>query len=402
MASSSKAQPTSGPLHRLVRTLSGKQTAVNAQPVSPILSAQVIPPSVSEELSTSDPSNASSTTESHEPKERALLVDFIDRFKNLNLGEKFKKAKTSREDPGPVISNTVDPSLSVVPDTGPPIANTDDNAPDTSPAGPSIPPDDPAEPTYLARKIQALIDALPLPSSPTSPPTPRPPPKRDASGRPIPPPDATPIKDSGFIAMLSSATIMNGSSSSSRPSVWSILESLGAPKHGSDPAEPEGNGDQDVGAEPEDPGDGGSVFSDGSSLMMYSPLLPTQSSLVELADTEVLSVDESSPGSSSGETDAATGLAAWMGMWPFNAWGGMGGSTEKQEEIVPQLSAGPSYTPSSPDRRAHYSALPDINIPESGPDGSVSNGRFQTQGQRVWVPSTTKLSLQAMWWGYRL
>ncbi|KAF9455390.1 hypothetical protein BDZ94DRAFT_765644, partial [Collybia nuda] len=245
MASSSKSQLNTSPLHRLVRTISGKQAAANAQPASPILSAQVVPPSVSEELSTSDSSNANPPTESHEPKERALLVDFVERFKNLNLGARFKKPKDGDEDPDVVVLGVVYPPPSVDADPNIPVASTSTNGatPNIPSANPEALPDDPAEPTYLARKIQALIDALPLPSSPTTPsapPTPKPPPKHDSSGRPIPPPNATPIKDSRLVAMLSSATIMNGSSSSSRPSVWSILESLGTLKHRPEPAEPPG------------------------------------------------------------------------------------------------------------------------------------------------------------------
>jgi len=73
----------------------------------------------------------------------------------------------------------------------------------------------PVEPSVLAKLIQSLIDALP-PLSPNDP-IPKPKPVRKGpDGKPLPPPNSTPIKDPKVIAQLSSPAVMNGSVKSGR------------------------------------------------------------------------------------------------------------------------------------------------------------------------------------------
>ncbi|RDB16342.1 hypothetical protein Hypma_003051 [Hypsizygus marmoreus] len=360
-----------GPIHRLVRTLSGR--GHTSQPISPVLSPEVIPPSTAESEAQETPESTESIEVQAAPvsRQKTLLEGVLDRFTGFNFSGKSKSPDDSND------SNELEEATIE--------STTDTPTSSTPPVELATASSEPPEPTYIARKIQALLDALPSPS-----PRPVPPPKqpkspaRDGKGRPIPPAGATPIKDSRFIALLSSATIMNGGRAgdeAKRVSVWSVLESMEAPRHEDGSAGGGGDSRDDDGSGGE--GDG---FSDGSSLMMYSPLLPTTSSLVELAESEYVAPPPVEEGPSVQETSQAAG---WMGMWPFSVWGS---SARPQEEETP--GSVPILT----------SPLPSIEEALAAEPASPRrrSSQMRVQGQRVWVPSTTQLSLQALWWGYRI
>ncbi|KAK0211099.1 hypothetical protein DFS33DRAFT_1240236, partial [Desarmillaria ectypa] len=195
------------------------------------------------------------------------------------------------------------------------------------------------EPTTLAEKIRSMIDALPSPTPRNSRTFPKPtPPARDAEGRPIPPPGAVPIKDKKLIAKLCNPNIMNAEGSESS-SVWSILESLGASGTG---------------------GDNSSTWSD-DSIMMYSPLFPTEESLVEIAASHIVPAPY--------PTAPLRPQTLWQRKWPW--W----------------KKSAPAPADGSTDRERSG----DGNKPAAPPTPT-----------RVWIPSTTKISVQVMWWGYRL
>ncbi|KAG5642782.1 hypothetical protein DXG03_002127 [Asterophora parasitica] len=353
-----------------------------------MLSSGLTPPSVSEaeELSPSGAlSDTHSTSSSPNARPKDMFSGVIDRFKNLSLPGLGRISTASALEPLNGASDAYPSPANTIPTDEPGSAKL-------FPAGPSDEDrkPDPAEPTYLARKIQALIDALPLPSSPRPPTAPKQP-NRDSSGRPIPPPGATPIKDSTLIAMLSSATVMNGrrvqEERERRVSVWSILDSMDPHRQG-DGNEREG-GEEGTGEDDgSGSGDGGSVFDDASGIMMYSPLMPTTESLVEIAESGIidpLSVEDGP------DPSEAEHVAGWMGMWPFSLWGAGTSAPSTGQSVLPIAPVTTSPRPASP-----VSSLP------LSPPGSPRSTRIRIPGQRVWVPSTTKLSFQAMWWGYRL
>ena len=112
-------------------------------------------------------------------------------------------------------------------------------------------------------------------------------------------------------SLLSNASFMNGSSQKRKPSVWDILENLHCTSPNSNPNPPCSSTTSSptyIGSEAQrsspEKGDEpttasssniypnqlsndslpGVAFSDTSSIMVYSPLLPTQSDLVELAE----------------------------------------------------------------------------------------------------------------------
>lgn len=152
------------------------------------------------------------------------------------------------------------------------------------------------EPISLARKIQDMIMSLPAvsiyPFAPPPPPNPPliPNPSPSPEAPPplvIPPtpaegPPPTPSNvDSKLASFLSSASVMNGSISKGRQSVWSILERVrspttpaNSPLHPKNPAANGGN--EDGGGDGDDDGD------DDSSVMMYAPLEPDDRSEVEM------------------------------------------------------------------------------------------------------------------------
>ncbi|PPQ73687.1 hypothetical protein CVT24_007321 [Panaeolus cyanescens] len=297
--------------------------------------------------------------------------------------------------------------LSMVAETDEPLAESAESVPPSPPSKP-LPP----EPESLAKKIQDLIDNLPLPQpNPNSPNPTKPipivknpkPPARDKDGRPIPPPGATPVKDSKLIAFLQSATIMNGGGGVGRRSIWSVLESLGAPPHsfppvgGQDneaerpaPNEPGGGHDTDGDGEPD-------VFADTSSVMVYSPLIPHRQDLVELAEIVDLEGDdengageveaEGSRGGGGVVEDTLIVGTSWTQVWPLSAiWGAAGGASGAVGET----------------RTLRRVVSSEVLITRTRTSVDGTGRRVRVKTVKAWVPSDTKLSVQAMWWGYRL
>ncbi|KAJ7492224.1 hypothetical protein FB451DRAFT_1122931 [Mycena latifolia] len=150
--------------------------------------------------------------------------------------------------------------------------------------------------------------------------------------------------------LLSSESVMNGSISLGRQSVWSMLERL---KHrsavdGGKKKEGDGKGD-----EREDEG-----------VMMYAPLQPDADSQVELADSETVLEYFDEPA-----------------------------EPDKPDADAPVTDTKPPPSPQ-----------PEVP-PGKKTDGvkpSKSRRKRKVKEHIHWVPSPTKISLQAMWWGYRL
>ncbi|OJT12596.1 hypothetical protein TRAPUB_10837 [Trametes pubescens] len=224
------------------------------------------------------------------------------------------------------------------------------------------------EPLPLARKIQSLLSALPPFLSPLSPPTPPATPAPGSDGgasngekKPaddtVDPSAPSTIDNSRLISLLSSPTMMNGSLSRGRQSVWALLDNLRIKSLVSS-----GNASSAEGSEGS--ADGSDVtMEDDDSVMFYAPLIPNAASTVELARSEIVSVDENGT-----IVDVILDDAPLPGIAPPKT--GFG-------KIWP-FSSGTTSTPAT------------------SPKPKVLTEK------RVWVPSTTQLSLQVMWWGYRL
>ncbi|KAJ7269322.1 hypothetical protein B0H12DRAFT_1229474 [Mycena haematopus] len=186
--------------------------------------------------------------------------------------------------------------------------------------------EDTPEPRLFAQRIGTLIDSLPLPA-----------PTRDsdigavdAKGPPLP---LSVTADSKLMKLLSSESVMNGSSSMGRQSVWSMLERLRHQHAAVAGTNKDSEGKDD---DREDHG-----------VMMYAPLEPTADSQVELAESEMV-------------------------LEYFD---------EPSDAVKSPPADGQAKPPPSPQ-------------PESR--------KSDEKEYMHWVPSSTKISLQAMWWGYRL
>ncbi|TFK56794.1 hypothetical protein OE88DRAFT_1619782 [Heliocybe sulcata] len=157
---------------------------------------------------------------------------------------------------------------------------------------------------------------------------------------------------------------MNGTFSKGKQSVFSILDRLKSP---SSDTKREG-GDNAPGAESSSEQEGEVVEDDDSSVMLYGPLIPSPDtdSVVELAQSEVLSLDDDEPGAAPAVGDGEQPVSGeptqdskrgwnWQ-QWPWNTSKGKDKSDEKKTHVE----------------------------------------------KKIWVPSKTKISLQVMWWGYRI
>ncbi|KAF8191497.1 hypothetical protein K438DRAFT_1720938 [Mycena galopus ATCC 62051] len=212
------------------------------------------------------------------------------------------------------------------------------------------------ESTFLAQKIRGLINSLPTLSSRFLP-SPKDPLVLDADGRPIPPPGAVRIQDPELISLLSNPDVMNGSDGR-RQSVWSMLEGIRPPESIDESCKYAG--------------------SDRSSVMMYSPLIPNADSVIELADVEEVSVVQSGTPSSGWFTS----WPDWSSLWLFNGW--------KARNPTEEHNTSPPPIPVT------------ISAPEARPHNETGEERRVAPVRRVWVPSSTQLSFETTWWGYRM
>ncbi|KAG7448089.1 uncharacterized protein BT62DRAFT_752856 [Guyanagaster necrorhizus] len=290
-----------GPMPKTMRSLGGKQTLASPQPVQePTVPKEL--PEASEAVGGVNTVCASETSPGDSTKaEKLRLLDRLKQPAKIRKGAK----------------NTPEAAVGRIGN----VSGDGDN-----------------EPTTLAERIRSMINALPTSTLSNFRTFPKPmPPARDADGCPIPPPEAIPIKDKKLIAKLYNPNVMNAEGSESG-SVWSILESLRATSHDGD--------------------DNSSTWSD-DSIMMYSPLFPTEESLVEIAASHIVPAPR--------ESAPLQPKALWQRKWPW--W------------------------------KKLASADGNADKEKNGDDNKTAVPPTPT---RVWIPSTTKISVQVMWWGYRL
>ena len=133
-----------------------------------------------------------------------------------------------------------------------------------------------------------------------------------------------------------------------------------------------------------------------------SPIFPTQSDFVELAelvpyDTNPGEVEEErdvAVNSESGDRvrtqDAPAGRPSWTLMLPFSKWSRSKDQTQQPISQPPLSRGGPQEQP------APSQVGTNNNIDANSPSTRT------VKSQRAWVPSSSKISLQVFWWGYRL
>ncbi|KIK70468.1 hypothetical protein GYMLUDRAFT_32491 [Collybiopsis luxurians FD-317 M1] len=236
---------------------------------------------------------------------------------------------------------------------------------------------DPPDSRTLAMKIKTLIDekftfgtgtGKSSQSAPSTPGASASSPNANASGPVTPAENANSSGsifgglDATLAKFLSSETIMNGEVGKGlekgRESVWAMLDKLGAIAGATDPSPSKAPGTSSAA----DKGKGRATEQDQSSvppavdreddreddgIMMYTPLQPTKDLEPEIAESELSYVDSEDQSSSSAST---------------------------------------SQTPAKP----------------ASPAAPQPTKRTVPKPKRTFYPSSTKLSLQVTWWGYRL
>ncbi|KAJ7922884.1 hypothetical protein B0H13DRAFT_100156 [Mycena leptocephala] len=153
--------------------------------------------------------------------------------------------------------------------------------------------------------------------------------------------------------MLSSEGVMNGSISLGRESVWSMLDRL---KHR--------HTITGAGSKRKKEDEGKDDDREDNGVMMYAPLQPTADSQLELADSEMVLEYLDEPA----EAD----------------------KLHSAETPAPAQEARPPPSPH-----------PDGNKSD-GVKSSKSRRKRRVKEHTHWMPSPTQISLQALWWGYRL
>ena len=175
-----------------------------------------------------------------------------------------------------------------------------------------------------------------------------------------PPSSASLNDDQQLFQALSSPILMNGSLDGRRTSVWRALEEM-------DSRPSAELSRDDAVSEP---------FDEPSSVMVYSPLLPVQGSVVELAQSEVISEQEEGQDQVHAHeleietTPVPPSIPALSWTNSLTSW------FTKSSQPTPPPPAESSMTPRTRERHLRV--------------------------QRAWVPSKDKLSIQCMWWGYRM
>lgn len=278
----------------------------------------------------------------------------------------------------------------------------------------------PPEPLTLARRIQALLSSQTAHQASTpsatfattssgaaqsetaGPATP---------GDSIPPgPGPGPVTDSRFLALLGNSNIMSGSLDKGRQSVFAILDRLRRPSaHGVEAS---------AGATPSstlgEEHDGDDGEGDGS-VMLYSPLVPSEDSEVELAASDIMSVFDD------GET-----LEYEQPARPLSFVQAAEQHTPRlpPRTLAPEIPGGsaqdegPTEASQSNTRKEPNAGWLDSlkeKVVEGGKlvsdkvtegtkslKGKTGEGRKIVKTKTRWVPSPDKISFQATWWGYRL
>ena len=153
---------------------------------------------------------------------------------------------------------------------------------------------------------------------------------------------------------------------------------------------------------------GTEVVADGSSLMLCSPLIPQYGSLVEIAETEYVSanksdrttaeshrsplyqthtVDDIDEESESEDNDGRS-------VENHAADGGQPNNASESKSIFRWLWFG-----AEEEKFGEQKAKEEKQVEAGAKEGR----KFKKRNEKVlWVPSPTKLSLQTMWWGYRM
>ncbi|KIJ67791.1 hypothetical protein HYDPIDRAFT_165611 [Hydnomerulius pinastri MD-312] len=238
------------------------------------------------------------------------------------------------------------------------------------------------EPATLAKKIQDMFFTIPsLPSTISAStsrfmPSPSLPSEVGTDGPPPTPAPGPLINyDPKLLAFLTSSSVMNGSLERGRQSVWSALDRL-RPPFGKKPDATSPEIAEDTVLD---------CLDDNNSVMMYGPLEPDDSSEVEIACSEIVSVN------GDGE-EIRTPQPSYVPLPPESIEQVLMGGTE-------------DFDRGEGKGREHdfYSETSTFVGPEQPfTSAEPAAEELPVKEYRVWLPSLTKISVQTMWWGFRI
>ena len=226
-------------------------------------------------------------------------------------------------------------------------------------------------PTTIAQKIHVMIPTLPPFSTPIRPKCPVLHSETELPGPPLTSPPGV-VNDWKLLRLLSPRAA-NRSIEPNRQSILSALDLLRSPcgKSLSSPVESTGTVLDCV--------------DDNNSVMVYGPLEPDGTSEVEIACSEIVSVYEDGD-------EIRTPQARFLPL-----------PTESIKQILMGANESPEGCKGK-EKESCNGADSEPFIPPDEPWQSPlsKNGQFPEREYRAWVPSLTKISVQAMWWGFRM
>ncbi|KAF9263998.1 hypothetical protein L218DRAFT_901306 [Marasmius fiardii PR-910] len=309
----------------------------------------------------------------------------------------------------------------------------------------------PDDPISLADIIRNLVKALPQPTEPIPVPSKPKLPQLDLSGKPIPPQGAVLTDNKKLVAKLRNPDVMNGTTydvpeGEESSTVFAILDSFKAPssdnpasREGSDATDGDGETDDGENSDDNEGSDGEDerphIIADDSSVMVYIPLVPTKKSKVEMAKYQVVPINSQLKQTITESTGADESRFVEM-LTTYRAYGTFGRGTvppmitgdgapvgklkeaiswpkplwklwpwKKKVSAATPTSQPPASTPDA-DNKPPEPGAGDADKKPADSDKAKKPRKLKkpkpSLEQRVWIPSNTQISVQALWWGYRI
>ena len=226
------------------------------------------------------------------------------------------------------------------------------------------------------------------------------------------PPGAVPVSDSRFLALLGNANVMSGSLDKGRQSVFAILDRLRRPS-AREMEIPSGSAPSSISGDEHDDEE-----SEGDSIMLYGPLVPSEDSEVELAASDIMSVfDDGETLEFEQPARPLSFVQAGEQLTPRSPPRALspeilGGSSQDDSEGPADASRSDTQKePSSvrwfdtwKGKMIEGGKLVSDKVVEGTKSwkGKAGEDRKIVKTKTRWVPSPDKISFQATWWGYRL
>ena len=205
-------------------------------------------------------------------------------------------------------------------------------------------------------------------------------------------PSPSPVRDPHLLSFLTLPNFENGPLEHGWKSFWSALDRLRLP-YGKTASDPEPSRDDVL-----------DCIDDNNSVMMYGPLEPDDTSEVEIACSEIVSIN--------GDGEVIRTPQPHYSPLPSEfieeALVGRGPRTPPSRfvplplESIDQVLMGCGREVSGAVwKESESEVVPETTDTVQVP-GTTEPGQPPVKEYRVWLPSPTKISVQTMWWGFRM